>query len=321
MDDWTPAKLSLFLALLVLWITSGCQRSDRKQQDNAAFSQPTRSDQVSAVSYPLFFVTGKLLEGTSIQLDLVAPPADAPEPWTPNQQQIETLQASDLIVANGSGAPYAKWMVRVSLPESRVIQTTDNFSIEDFIMVKDHRVVHQHGPEGEHSHPFMVAETWLDPAMLKKQADEIATALTRCYPTLKNQVGKNLEQLNQALDRLTKRLEGVPQGNVITSTPRLKYLTRAAGLQDTHLLWFDLPEQTTWQATGEKAFLDRVQGSGSTCILFDTDPPKWLKERLRELGYPVVSLDTFSRGGLPGDGDFLQVMENNFATLQDSLSR
>ncbi|MEE2825032.1 MAG: metal ABC transporter substrate-binding protein [Planctomycetota bacterium] len=317
----TLAKLAILLALPVLWMPCGCQRNDRTPQDNTAFSQPTRSDQVSAISYPLFFVTGKLLEGTSIQLDLVAPPANAPEPWTPDQQQIETLQASDLIIANGSGAPFAKWMVRVSLPESRVIQTTDNFSIEEFIMVKDHRVVHQHGPEGEHSHPFMVAETWLDPAMLKKQAEEIAVALIRCYPTLDNQVRENLEQLNQSLDRLTEQVKGIPKGNVITSTPRLKYLTRAAGLQDTHLLWFDLPEQSTWQTTGEKAFIDRAQEAGSSCMLFDTDPPNWLRERLRELGYPVVSLNSFSRGGLPSEGDFLQVMENNLATLQDGLSR
>ena len=83
----------------------------------------------------------------------------------------------------------------------------------------------------------------------------------------------------------------------------------------------DLPEQSTWQTTGEKAFLDRAQESGSSCILFDTDPPNWLRERLRELGYPVVSLNSFSRGGLPSEGDFLQVMENNLATLQDGLSR
>ncbi|MCH2183191.1 MAG: zinc ABC transporter substrate-binding protein [Mariniblastus sp.] len=322
MANQTAARFVLALILPALWLTPGCQRSDRNPQDNAAFSQPVRSNLVSAVSYPLYYLTGQLLEGTPVKVDLIAPPAGASDQWTPDQQQIETLQKSDLIIANGPGAPFAKWMVRVSLPESRVVPTTDNFSLEEFIMVKDHRVVHRHGPEGEHSHPFMVSETWLDPAMAKKQAGEIATALASSYPEMGDRFQQNLQQLNGSLDGLTERFEMIPTGSVITATPRLKFLTRAAGLPDTHLLWFDLPEESLWQTGGEQAFLDRVKESGSRCILFDTDPPNWLKERLEQLGYPVHSLDSFSQGGLPAGGaDFMQVMENNLQILQDSLSR
>jgi len=319
MPNQTAARF--VLALLLIPAIQGCQRGDRNPQDNAAFSQPVRSNLVSAVSYPLAYLTGQLLEGTPVQVDLVAPPAGASDQWTPDAQQIQALQKSDLIFANGPGAPFAKWMVRVSLPESRVVHTTDNFSLDEFIRVKDHRVVHRHGPEGEHSHPFMVAETWLDPAMARQQAGEIATALAGCYPEMGDLLQQNLQQLNQALDQIAGQFETIPAGNVISSTPRLKFLTRAAGLQDTHLLWFDWPDESSWQAEGEQAFLDRVKGSGSRCILFDTEPPAWLKQRLQELGYPVHSLDSFSRGGVPAGGaDFLQVMQNNLETLQRALS-
>ena len=317
-------QLLVHCVLLILFLVSfnGCRNGDGDQENGSSFGRQTRSNLVSTVSYPLDYMTRRIA-GDSITTELIAPPAGAPDQWTPDEKQIQTLQESDLIIANGPGAPFARWMVRVSLPESRICHTTDNLDLQDFISVKDYRVVHRHGPEGEHSHPFMVAQTWLDPLTAKKQAQQIAVALETGYPEMASVFRDNLRGLEKDLDGLAARLEVIPDGQVITSTPRLKFLTRAAGLEDTHLLWFDLPQEPSWSATEEQDFVARAKQSNSKNILFDTAPPDWLKNRLNALGYQTYSLNSFSHGGLPEDAnsDFIRIMNENLETLQNGLSQ
>ncbi|MEE2826077.1 MAG: metal ABC transporter substrate-binding protein [Planctomycetota bacterium] len=317
------AKQLLVYCVVVISIlvsVNGCQNGNGTPQDNSPFGMQTRSNLVSTVSYPLYYMTQRIA-GDSIAIELIAPPERAPDQWTPDQKQIQTLQESDLIIANGPGAPFAQWMVRVSLPESRICHTTDNLDLQDFISVKDYRVVHRHGPEGEHSHPFMVAQTWLDPKIARKQADQIAAALESRYPEKAAIFQENRQGLDQDLDRLANRMKSIPGGEVLTSTPRLKFLTRAAGLTDTHLLWFDLPDKKSWSEKGEQDFLGRAKQSSSKSILFDTVPPGWFKNRLEGLGYQTYSLDSFSQGGLPegADSDFIRIMDQNLETLQSAV--
>ena len=93
------------------------------------------------------------------------------------------MQHAGLVVANGRGAEVAKWLETVSIPDSRLCNSaTRGLALADYIAIEDLRMVHAHGPEGEHSHPTMVGNTWLDPAIAKKQSAYIAQELMRVFP-------------------------------------------------------------------------------------------------------------------------------------------
>ena len=125
-------------------------------------------NQVVAVSYPLTFITEQIVPDV---VGVVFPAAGsaAPRTWKPDRKSIGKMQAVDLIIANGTPAPYAKWLTQVSLPESKICNTaTKGLLLRDYIAVEDVTITHSHGPEGEHSHAMMVSRTWLDPSMAKK---------------------------------------------------------------------------------------------------------------------------------------------------------
>ena len=311
-----------FTVLVVLFISlgfiPGCQKNAEDQKNNPFLTHPTMSNKVSAVSYPLFYMTQRIA-GNAVTVEGVIPAEDG----TPNASQIQTLQDSDLIIANGPGAPFARWINRVSLPETKLCNTTENLDLDDFISVKDYRVVHRHGPEGEHSHPFMVAETWLDPKIAKKQAAHIAAALEETYPAQADLFKEHLQQLERDLDTLSDRLSAIPPGPIMTATPRLKFLTRATNLKDTHLLWFDLPKESAWSETGQPEFLKRAAQTKATHVLFDRQPPAWLTERLNELGYQVAVIQPFRDGTKTNEptADFISGMEQNLNTLQGAMTQ
>ena len=311
-----------FNTLVVLFVSlgliPGCQKNVGDQGNDSTFNNPTLSKTVSAVSYPLFYLTQRIA-GNALNVERVIPPSDS----TPNASQIRTLQNSDLIIANGPGAPFAQWINRVSLPETKICNTTDGLDLNDFISVKDYRVVHRHGPEGEHSHPFMVAETWLAPEASKKQAAHIAAALVNTYPDQAALFQDNLRELEGDLESLTELLSDIPTGPIMTASPRLKFLTRAANLEDTHLLWLELPKEATWSESGQPEFLKRAAQTKANHVLFDIQPPSWLVDRLKELGYQVTVIEAF-RNETPGNErttDFIIGMEQNLIRLQRAMTQ
>jgi ABC-type Zn uptake system ZnuABC Zn-binding protein ZnuA len=118
------------------------------------------------------------------------------------------MQVADLIISNGSAAPYAKWLQTSSLPSERLIEAaTRGLSLSDFISVEDIQIVHSHGPEGEHSHPTMVSRTWLGPKVLGKQAAFIEQQLSKRFPDQATAFGENLSALNIELDSVSGDLQ------------------------------------------------------------------------------------------------------------------
>ena len=99
--------------------------------------------------------------------------------------------ATDLILLNGAG--YAKWVNKVSLPASRLVNTSRDFA-DQYIRTSG-GVSHSHGPGGEHAHGGTAFTTWLDFYLATRQAEAVAKTITRKRPDAKDRVAKNLEAL------------------------------------------------------------------------------------------------------------------------------
>ncbi|MEL7496063.1 MAG: metal ABC transporter substrate-binding protein [Planctomycetota bacterium] len=195
------------------------------------------SNRIVAVSVPLQAMAEACVDDS---ITVVCPAAKAPDPrtWRPDRESIAEMQSADMVIANGVGANYAKWLVTVSLPDSKLINVaTKGMSIRDYIAVEDIQIVHSHGPEGEHSHPTMVAHTWLAPAIAKKQLLYIQTRIQKTYPDVNS---PRFDDFAEQLDALIQRVEKsklAESKTVLTATHEMKYLTRSLGLEDRHLNW------------------------------------------------------------------------------------
>ena len=223
------------ILLTAIMFSCGCNTPKKKSKKNDS----GKTMRVVAVSYPLQYLAQRIA-GDKVTVEFPVPEGEDPREWSPSVSQIQELQSADLVIANGPGAEYAKWLVRVSLLDSKLIGAANDLAIADYFLVNDYQIVHTHGGEGEHSHPYTVPYSWLEPAVAKKQADSIAASLTKTYPELKEEIDSNLKQLQSDLDKLSEEFSAAGlEGTVVVSTPDAKFLTRALGLEDKHLLLFD----------------------------------------------------------------------------------
>ena len=165
----------------------------------------------------------------------------------PSTEQVRDLQKVDLIVCNGPGAVFANWMDKVTIDESKLCKTTDAIKLTEFVLVKDYQLVHSHGPEGEHSHAWVVPQSWLSPRIARKQA-------SRCFERIADVYGQSKE-LDDGFAELQSKFDGLesaceklrtqePKYVVASSTPDIQYLTRELGWDDRYLQWTESREQT-----------------------------------------------------------------------------
>ena len=111
---------------------------------------------VAAVNYPLTYFAERL---AGDRADVLFPVPDGSDPsfWRPGIADISAMQGADVIALNGAG--FANWTTKVSLPRSRIVDTSKGFSDQ---YIKTETITHSHGENGQHSHTGTANYTWLD---------------------------------------------------------------------------------------------------------------------------------------------------------------
>ena len=142
---------------------------------------PSRRDQASkpqvlTSNYPLYYFASEIA-GDVVNVQMPDIDGD-PAMWVPDASDIPQLQAADLIVINGAG--YESWLAFTSLDTDRLLDTTE--VIQDLLLPIANATLHQHGPEGEHSHQGTAFTTWLDPHIAVEQARAIERGLSALVP-------------------------------------------------------------------------------------------------------------------------------------------
>ena len=163
----TAPLVCLFLTVFL----NGC--FSKSSVENNHQVQRQRTNRVVVASYALEYLTQRLV-GDEIQVEFPAENSHDPSNWAPAVDDIAYMQRADLVIVNGSSAPFAQWLVQVTLPSSKICDSCEDIPLSKLIAVSDHRIVHSHGPEGEHSHAYMVPHIWLDPELAALQAKKIA---------------------------------------------------------------------------------------------------------------------------------------------------
>lgn len=309
----------LFLATVLVLCAVGCKN---EPESNRFAEQPKQSRRIVVASYALEYLTQRLVDD-SISVEFPGSDASDPQEWEPSVEDIASMQRADLIVVNGRGAEFAKWLVRTTLSEKKICASCDDIPLGSLISVSDFRIVHSHGPEGEHSHAFMVPHTWLEPTVAAAQAKTIAERLADIYPGMKATIESNLSQLLVELDELESLLPDSESESIaiVSSSPELKYLTRAAGFSDLHLLWFDKLYKAD-SASTLKQLGKLVSDSQAVAVVCGGAPIKELETFCEETDIALVRVDLLEKQ--PATGDFLSSMRDNInrlLQLRDSGTR
>ncbi len=113
MWHWVAA-LSILLA--------GC--SGEKGAETGSRSRGPGRPLVYASNYPLQYFAERI-SAPLVDVRFPVPASEDPAFWKPAPEDVLALQQADLVVLNG--ASYESWLKNVSLPASRLVDTSEGF--------------------------------------------------------------------------------------------------------------------------------------------------------------------------------------------------
>lgn len=308
MSTFTPTAIALATAATLLVGCSGPGDSD------VAREPATGTVTIYTVNYPLKYFADRI-GGEHVDVVFPASPDEDPAFWLPDAATVSTYQQADLILLNG--ATYAKWVRKVTLPESKLVNTTK--AIKGNYIAVAGAITHSHGSGQQHSHQGTAFTTWLDPEIAIAQAEAVRQALVKLRPTYKAAFQRGFESLKsdlEALDvKLAASLEQASQQPVIFSHPVFQYLTRKYGLNAKSVHWEPdaVPNADKWAA-----FEEVRKDHPAEWMIWEGEP---LTESLNQLSERGVESVVFNPcGNTPADGDWLQVMNRNAESLAHVFS-
>jgi len=302
----------LMLLLPAVALVLGCS-----EPETAATSGVPR---VYTTFYPTTYFAERIGGG---RVDVVCPLPEGEDPifWMPGPETIHDYQQADLIVVNG--AHFERWVDKVSLPQSKVVDTTGPLAAG--LLKYESAVTHSHGTGGQHSHEGVDGHTWLDPENARRQAAEIEKALSLLVPEAADEFQTNfaalaadLDELARSLDELSAELGG---RHLLASHPAYNYLGRRYewDLASLDLDPAQMPDEETLASIRA-----RLDSKPATVILWESPPAEEIAQRLREeLGLasvvfsPCESLDETSAAA---GQDYLTVMKANVAALKAAIT-
>ncbi len=277
---------------------------------NAALAQDR--PRVIVVNQALQYFAERLLDGTA---DVAFPVPENVDPsfWRPSITDISKIQSADLILLNGAG--FATWIDRVSLPRSRVVNTTA--AIEDQFIVTE-SITHSHGSGDEHSHEGLASYTWLDPTLAIAQAEAIAAAVVARDLASAEDVEPRLAELRSelmAMDQMAQIALGELDGiEMIATHPRYQYLARRYSLPVTSLEW----EAGAMPTAEELADLENlIAETGAKLMIWEATPPEAALAATQSLGLQNVVFAPLARNS--GQSAFVTSMDASIKSLADAV--
>lgn len=266
--------------------------------------------QVYTVNYPLAYFAQRIAEDHA-DVFFPAPADEDPAYWMPDAQTIIRYQKADLILLNG--ANYAKWTAKVSLPRSKMVDTSKG--IKHLYIYSKGEVTHSHGPEGEHAHENLAFTTWLDFTIAIEQARAVKKAMARKNPDLKDVFKQNFLTLEKDLMELDKGFEEIVTKNpglpLIVSHPVYDYLAQryAINIRSVHWEPHEVPNHA--QVRELKSILTNHP---SQWMIWEGAPVDDNVSALDSIG--LKSLVVSPCANRPEKLDFLAVMQQNLENFK-----
>jgi zinc transport system substrate-binding protein len=270
---------------------------------------------IYSVNYPLQYFAERIA-GKHATVTFPAPEGVDPAFWAPDIETIGRYQQADLILMNG--ADYAKWAGKVSLPHSRLVNTSRHFKDQYLTATDTDTGTHSHGMEGEHSHPGVAFTTWLDFSLAARHASAIKDALVAKRPDFEKEIEKNHQALENDLLALDHKLKTIasatPERPLLASHPVYQYLARRYSLNIKSVLW----EPDTFPSEEQWMELRQIHANHpAKAMLWEDQPIQVTLDRLRSMGIESVVFDPCAN--TCESENFLSTMQRNVDNLETIL--
>jgi zinc transport system substrate-binding protein len=301
-------KKIFVIFLLLFFILSACTKDDQ-----SAEKKDDSKTKIASVNYPLHYFAQRI-GGDQIEAVLPLPPDEDPAYWKPDEAGISVFQQADIILLNGAG--YAKWIDKVSLPTSRMINTSDGFKSNYIELVEG--MTHSHGPEGDHVHKGYAFTTWLNIKLAIEQAMAIKTRMIQVIPEQKEYFEMNYQELRTDLGIIDQELSQISQmlqnKNLFGSHPVYQYLANGYNLTIRSEHWEpdQVPSTEQWAV-----FKEKLKNHPGKIMLWEGSPLPEVQKELASIGISVVVFNPCANK--PESGDFLSVMKQNLSNLKKSF--
>lgn len=266
------------------------------------------------VNYPLQYFAERI-GGDVVDVVFPAPADEDPAYWIPTTDNVLGYQAADAILLNG--ADYAGWLNRVTLPPSKLVNTS-NARADEYLAMGAGQV-HSHGPGGEHEeHTGWAFTVWLDFDWAQSQAHVILNTLIAIAPESEElfrvnftHLVQDLATLDSAASELGRRAAGRP---LLGSHPVYQYLSDRYQLKLQSVHWEPdvLPSPTDWRDLNHELGRHKAK-----IMLWEAEPLSETKEQLARQGIESVVFDPSAN--TPTGGDLLEVMRDNLSRLEAAL--
>lgn len=263
---------------------------------------------IATVNYPLAYFAERL-GGDAVEVLFPVPADRDPAFWRPSLADIAAIQKADVIALNGAG--YAAWTTKVSLPRSRLVDTSAPFRAD---YIRTETITHSHGEDGEHSHEGVSSHTWLNFSNAARQAETLASAMKRRLPDLaagidnaSAEMASDLKALDMFAREAAAKLDGAP---IITTHPRYQYLGAAYRLNIHSLEWEAGAAPTDAQWDELSALMAKT---GASILIWEAEPPAAARAHAGTMGLSDIVLPTLANR--PKDGDFISAMRKGLADL------
>ncbi len=294
------AALSILLA--------GC--SGGKGAETGSGSSGPGRPLVYASNYPLQYFAERI-STPLVDVRMPVPAGEDPAFWKPGSEDVLALQQADLVVLNG--ASYESWLKNVSLPTSRLLDTSEG--LEEGLIAREEAMTHSHGLDGEHEHSATAFTTWLDLALAIEQARAIRDAFSARWPEHAGQFEAQLETLAQELAALDAEMREIVQGAtgvpVVFSHPVYQYFARRYDIDGRSVHWepHEMPSDAMWQE-----LTTLLDSHPAKWMIWEGEPSPDITARLAALGIQSAVFDPC--GNAPDEGDLLSVMRGNAEQLR-----
>jgi len=284
-------------------LLAGC--SGDKVVETGGRSEGPGRPLVYASNYPLQYFAERI-SAPLVDIRLPVPAGEDPAFWKPAPEDVLALQQADLVLLNG--ASYESWLENVSLPTSRLVDTSEGF--KERLIAQEEATTHSHGLDGEHEHSATAFTTWLDLTLAVEQARAIRDTFSTRWPEHSGQFESQFNRLAQELEALDVKIEeivtGAPSVPVVFSHPVYQYLARRYGLDGRSVHWepHEMPSDAMWQE------LTTLLGSfPAKWMIWEGEPSPDIRARLVAQGIESVVFD-------PCAGTPDSVMELNTTALK-----
>lgn len=289
---------------------AGCQPADLNKGLESNESGRLR---IAATNYPLAFFAERI-GAEYVDVQIAVPASVDPVRWNPTPVDVGRLQGADLILING--ANYEPWINLVTLPDSKIFNTTA--SLEDKFIYFQDSISHQHGPDGPQSNATLASTTWLDLTIAIEQAKAVTQALAKLLPEQQGSFEERFTELEAELRRMDDELTSLPATSetaLLAAQPVYQYLARRCGMDIQNLQW--QVDQTTGGEAWEE-LQSWLAKHPASAMLWPFEPGPEIRAKLEELGLKVVVYAPASHA--PAEGDFLTIMRQNVSRLSESLA-